>query len=216
MKITKIGHCCLLIETKGKRFLTDPGMFTTSQNTLSNIDAVIITHEHADHFHVDSLKLVVKNNPEIKVVTNSAVGQLLQKEGISHDVLEGVAKSEFHGVSLCACDAKHAEIFEEFGQVQNTGYLIDGRLFYPGDAYALPGVSVEILALPVAGPWCKVVDVVNYARKIAPKFAFPVHDGQLVPDRVGGNYRVPELFLKEKGIEFIPLKEGESKEFAPR
>lgn len=100
--------------------------------------------------------------------------------------------------------------------MQNTGYLIDERLFYPGDAYALPGVPVEILALPVAGPWCKITDAVHYARKIAPKYAFPVHDGQLRPDRFGGNHRVPELFLKEKGIEFVPLKDGESKEFAPR
>lgn len=33
MKITKLGHCCLLIEIRGTRFLTDPGSYTTSQNT---------------------------------------------------------------------------------------------------------------------------------------------------------------------------------------
>ncbi len=30
MKIKKIGHCCLIIETKGVRIMTDPGTFTTA------------------------------------------------------------------------------------------------------------------------------------------------------------------------------------------
>lgn len=116
MKITKIGHCCLLVETKGKRFLTDPGMFSTSQNTLTNIDAVIVTHEHADHFHVDSLKAIVANNPGVKVVTNSAVSQLMEKEGLGHSVLQGQDKTVLEGISLTACDAKHVEILKSSGR----------------------------------------------------------------------------------------------------
>ena len=49
MQITKFGQCCLLIEVAGKRILTDPGRFSVSQNDVSNIDIILITHEHADH-----------------------------------------------------------------------------------------------------------------------------------------------------------------------
>ena len=56
MKITKFGHCCLLIEENGVRILTDPGTYSTQQSEVKNIDFVLITHEHADHFHIDSLK----------------------------------------------------------------------------------------------------------------------------------------------------------------
>jgi L-ascorbate metabolism protein UlaG (beta-lactamase superfamily) len=63
MKITKIGHCCLLIEEKGLRILTDPGAWSEAQNELKNIQLILITHEHQDHFYLDSLKQVLKKQP---------------------------------------------------------------------------------------------------------------------------------------------------------
>ena len=56
MKITKLGHCCLLIETKDKRILTDPGSYTVEAHSkLGNIDYILFTHEHQDHYHLESL-----------------------------------------------------------------------------------------------------------------------------------------------------------------
>lgn len=55
MKITKLGHCCLVIEEAGQKILTDPGTFTTSQNDMTDINILLITHEHADHYHLDSV-----------------------------------------------------------------------------------------------------------------------------------------------------------------
>lgn len=112
-----------------------------------------------------------------------------------------------------ACDAKHEEIFEEIGQVQNTGFMIDRKFFYPGDAYANPGVPVPILALPVAGPWCKIVDAVRYALSIKPQKVFPVHDGMLEPSRIGGAHAVPEQVLTKHGIEFVRMRAGDKEEF---
>ena len=87
MRITKLGHCCLIIEEAGVRIMTDPGMFSTAQNDVKNIDVVLITHEHQDHLHIDSLKTVLKNNPGVKVITNRGAGKLLEKEGISYEIL---------------------------------------------------------------------------------------------------------------------------------
>ena len=47
----------MLIELDGLTVLTDPGAFSQEQNQIRGIDVVLITHEHGDHLHVESLKL---------------------------------------------------------------------------------------------------------------------------------------------------------------
>jgi L-ascorbate metabolism protein UlaG (beta-lactamase superfamily) len=210
MQITKIGHCCLLIKTDTVTVLTDPGVFSSGQNTLSGIHIVLITHEHADHLHVESLKKVLENNPEAMVITNGSVGKILDTLHIPYKIVEGRGAETIHGVTLEAYDAKHEEIYEQVGQVQNTGYFINDTLFYPGDAYIEPFKKVPVLALPVAGPWCKIGDAIRYAIRVSPQKAFPVHDGQLVPERIGGNHQHPKNILGEKGIDFVPLLPGDS------
>lgn len=209
MQIKKLGHCCLLIKTNNLTVLTDPGAFSNTQNFERGIDVILITHEHMDHFHVESLKEVLNKNPNAQVVTNSGVGKKLDEIGIPYTRLEGKDSMEIQQVLFEAFDGKHEEIFEEFGQVQNTGYFIDNKLFYPGDSFHIPGKPVDILALPVAGPWCKVGDAVRYALAVNPKKAFPVHDGMLVKERIGSSHIAPQQALAEKGIEFVIIKEGE-------
>lgn len=213
MKIKKIGHCCLFIQTEKLNILTDPGAFSVEQNDITGIDIVLITHEHADHLHTDSLKSILENNPDAKVITNSGVGKVLDELDIKYEILEGKDISEIEGLPLEAFDCKHEEIFDEIGQVQNTGYFIDNKLFYPGDAYCNPNKSVDILALPVAGPWCKIPDAIRYALEVKPKKAFPVHDGMLQGDKIGGSHAIPNKVLNDNGIEFIPMINGDEKEF---
>ncbi len=213
MKITKLGHCCLLIETKNKRILTDPGTFSTVQDGLKDIDIVLITHEHADHFHLDSLNRILTLNPQVAIVTNSAVGALLTKEEIPFILLEGIDSAIVSELPFEAFDSKHEEIFEEIGQVQNTGYFIDGRLFYPGDSFADPKKQVEILALPIAGPWCKLADSIRYALKIKPTKAFPVHDGMIQEDKLSSSHGIAGMVLGQRNTEFTQLKAGETVEY---
>lgn len=213
MTIRKIGHCCLLVRTGGITILTDPGAFSTAQNSMTGIDVVLITHEHGDHFHVESLKEVLKNNPRAVVIANSAVGKKLDEAGIAYRLLQGTEKTEIEGVAFEAFDCRHEEIFEEIGQVQNTGYFIAGKLFYPGDAFAKPGKPVDTLALPVAGPWCKIGDALRYALAVRPNKAFPVHDAVLNKAHIGAFYQTPEKVLKEKGIDFVIMNDGDEKEF---
>ena len=72
MQITKLGHCCLLVETKGKRILTDPGSYTVeAQSRLTNIDYILFTHEHQDHYHLESLRALLANNPQALVYANN-------------------------------------------------------------------------------------------------------------------------------------------------
>ena len=213
MKIKKIGHCCLLIQTEKLTILTDPGAFSVGQNSLTGIDVILITHEHNDHLHVDSLKEVLRNNPEAKVITNTGVGKKLTEEGIEYLLLEGRDQIEIPGLLIEAFECQHEEIFEEIGQVQNTGYFIGNKLFYPGDAFCRPEKPIDILALPVAGTWCKISDAIHYALSLKPNKVFPVHDGMLQVERSVSFYKIPEKVLTDNGIEFVIMNEGDERGF---
>jgi L-ascorbate metabolism protein UlaG (beta-lactamase superfamily) len=212
MKIKKLGHCCLVVETNDKRIMTDPGSYTTEEQVKEkNIDLILITHEHGDHLHIESLKKILENNPNVKIITNNGVGKFLNEIGIKFEVLENKIPKEILGVELEAHDCKHEEIFEEYGQVQNTGYFIDKRLFYPGDAFYNPGKPVDVLALPVAGPWTRIKDFLKYALEIKPKICFPVHDGGLKSLEL--TYKLAEMFLTKHDIVFKTFEENNEQEF---
>src|SRR3989338_5542153 len=102
MKIKKLGHCCFIAEPKtGVRIMTDPGAFSALQLQEKNINAIIITHEHQDHLHIDSLKKVLENNPNAIVITNTAVGKLLDEAGIKYT--EHMGKSRIQVIQLIHC-----------------------------------------------------------------------------------------------------------------
>lgn len=73
-----------------------------------NIDFVLITHEHADHFHIDSLKALLKNNPQAKVITNKSVGALLKKDSIAFSVVENGQNSDANGILIESFGENHA------------------------------------------------------------------------------------------------------------
>ena len=174
--------------------MTDPGSWTVEKHSEEkNIDLILITHEHGDHIHVESLKKIIENNPNVVVITNKGVGKLLDGAGIIYEILEDKTVKDFFGIEIEAYDYAHAEIFRDIFKVENTGFFIGERLFYPGDSFYNPGKTVEILALPVAGPWANVKDSINYALEIKPKICFPVHDGML--KQFGANHKIPSLVL---------------------
>lgn len=211
MKVTKLGHCCLLIEIRGIRFLTDPGAYTTEQNTVSGIHYVVISHEHTDHLHIESLKIVLTNNPDAKIICNESVGNILKKESISYQSVAHGESYDASGVPIAGYGLKHAPIYKDYEQVENTGYMFGGKLFYPGDAFHNPGVPVDILAFPVTGPWCTISEAIDYALEVRPRIAFPVHDGNLKRQN-GITVRLPAIYLPKAGITFMPLELGKETE----
>lgn len=204
MKITKFGHCCMLIEEGELRILTDPGIYSVQQNNVRDIDVVLITHEHADHFHIDSVKEILKNNPSMKIITNSSVGELLKKENISFDIVEDGQSTQIKEVLIEGIGKLHGAFHSSIPQIQNTGYFIADRLFYPGDALTNPVRSIEILALPVAGLWLKLPEAIDYAIELKPKKCFPVHEGIL--QNPGTVHRLPPPILAEHDILFTVLE----------
>lgn len=201
----------MLIEEKGLRILTDPGVYSTDQDLVKGIDIVLITHEHPDHIHIDSLRKVLENNPEAIVISNSEVGKLLDDAEIEYELLEGGSTRNDDQVQVEAFDQQHATVYHSIPTVLNTGYFIANRLFYPGDAFIDPQKPVEILALPVAGPWLRISEAVDYALKIKPKKCFPVHEAILVEP--GASHKIPSMILPPEGIDFSVLELGKEYEF---
>jgi L-ascorbate metabolism protein UlaG (beta-lactamase superfamily) len=210
MKITKIGHCCLVVEIDKLKVLTDPGMFTTAQDEINDIDIVLITHEHGDHLHVESVRKIVTNNPKVRIITNSGVGKILAANGINFEVVEDGQSATVEGIKFEGFGNTHEEIYEDYGQVQNTGYFVNNYFFYPGDAFCNPGKPVGLLAFPSPGGWANMKQSVKYVLDIKPKACFPVHDGSLSVKTFMHN--VFNIYFPKNGIEIHNLTENQSVE----
>ena len=195
MKITKYGHACLLVEEAGARILIDPGVWNPTPAT-DDIDAVLITHEHQDHIDMEQVRSILAGSPNASVVTHAGVGKLLEEAGIPYLPVTEEQSVEVKGVVVPSFGHEHAIIYGDQSPCQNTGFLIAGRLFVPGDAlHDIPSTKVEILALPTGAPWMKLSEAIDYAKQIAPRTVFPVHDAMyteeyargLVPRIIGSN-----------------------------
>ena len=156
-----------------------------------------------DHLDINSLKNILKNNPNAKVITNNAVGSLLAKEDISFEVIEDGQSTTEKDVLIEGFGKKHAVIYETLPQNDNTGYFIANKFFYPGDAFTNPKKHVEILALTVSAPWMKFSESLDYARELSPKISIPMHDGNVNYSSIIS--RIYPMVLDKFKIKFIMM-----------
>ena len=211
MNITKFGHSCLFIEEQDLRLIVDPGMFSTTQDQLHDIDALIITHEHEDHYDINSIKMIVKNNPGIVILTNASVSEKLKTEGIASQVVKDGDIVQKKDIAIEFFGHDHAIMHSSIPPFQNIGFFIANRFFYPGDAFTDPGRPVDILALPVQAPWLKLPEAIDYALALKPKICFPIHDG--IMKNPGSTHAIPKKVLTERGIRFEVLELDKRYEF---
>ncbi len=221
MIITKLGHCCLVLENEGMKILTDPGSFTIEPvKTVTGINVILITHEHTDHYHIESVQAVLANNPGATVVSNGAVAKLLAEKNIPCTVVGDMqsatvgAGNGSAGILIEGFGKDHAIIYGTMGACENTGYLVAGKFYFPGDAFYDPKRPIDVLALPVAGPWMKISEAIDFAKAVKPRVAFGVHDGMIVPGFGGFVVAMLQNFLKADGVEYVALGAGESRTFS--
>ncbi len=205
MNITKFGHSCLLIEQGEARILIDPGAWSEGHTSLTNLAAILITHEHQDHCDPASLKALREKNPDVVILANSDVQKKLSEAGISSQIFEEGNQKEIRGLRIQAVGHDHAVIYGKT-PCQNTGFIIGEKLFHPGDAFHMPSQPVQILALPVCAPWLKMNEVIDFATSVRPQVAFPIHDGML--KHIGPFHKFPQTVLEGKGIQWHILEPG--------
>ncbi|MGH3630993.1 MAG: MBL fold metallo-hydrolase, partial [Sciscionella sp.] len=70
MKIVHYGHSCVLLDTGSARLLVDPGCFSSGFENLTDLDAVLITHQHVDHVDTGKLVALLAANPGAALVTD--------------------------------------------------------------------------------------------------------------------------------------------------
>jgi hypothetical protein len=70
----------------------------------------------------------------------------------------------------------HAVLHRDIPVIENTGFMIDGSLFHPGDSFTVPQDRVQTLLLPASGPWLKTGEMIDYAREVAPQRGYVIHE----------------------------------------
>jgi L-ascorbate metabolism protein UlaG (beta-lactamase superfamily) len=174
MKLTKYEHACFTLEKNGQVLVVDPGSFTTDFVVPENVAAIVITHEHGDHFDPDMLAAIYSKNPSSLLLADQSVIKLLPDHpGRAVRPGETVSVGEFR---LEFFGGQHASIHSSLTSIANLGILIDERLYYPGDSFYVPDVAVDTLALPVTAPWLKIGEVMDFMVAVRPRAAFPTHD----------------------------------------
>ncbi|WP_314225298.1 MBL fold metallo-hydrolase [Streptomyces zaehneri] len=179
MKITHFGHACVLVEIErdsgSARLLFDPGTYATGFEDVRDLDAVLITHEHPDHLDIERLAPLLAANSGARLIVDEGSSARLAAVGLQHEIVGKGGAVTLAGVPVQVVAGDHAVIHPQLACVHNNGYLVDGRLFHPGDAFALPPQRVDVLLLPSGGPWMKVSEAIDYLRAVAPRTAIPIH-----------------------------------------
>jgi L-ascorbate metabolism protein UlaG (beta-lactamase superfamily) len=181
VRLTKFGHACVLVEANGTRMLIDPGVFSPGWEDLPDVTAVLVTHQHPDHLDLKRLPALLSANPDVRVFADPGSAAALEAAQLA-DAVHTVQAGEILDLALPVrvFGEEHAIIHADLPGLPNRGYLIDDRLFLPGDSLVVPDIPVQILGVPVAAPWMALKEAVEFLRSVRPQVFFPIHEKLLV------------------------------------
>ena len=196
------------LETDGHVIVLDPGAFTELE-AVDGATAVLITHEHADHYSADHLR-----RTDAPIHTIGDVADVIREE--APDLAERIqvvtpGQSVDVGVPTRAVGEDHAVIHPDIPRIHNSGYLLeveDLRIFHPGDALTVPPGDVDLLLLPVSAPWLKISECIDFGRDVGAPQALAIHDriySELGLGVIDGHL---QRFLGERDVEYVRLEPG--------
>jgi L-ascorbate metabolism protein UlaG (beta-lactamase superfamily) len=216
-RLLYVGHATVLIELDGMRLLTDPVLRKRVMHLrrhtaveiggLADVDAVLVSHLHYDHFDPSSLRLLGR---DVTLVVPRGAGRLLRR---FHDVREVRIGDELQlgAVRIRATHAEHpGGIRPTVWSAPALGFLVSGSrtVYFAGDTDLFAGMSglapsLDVALLPVAG-WGPRVGpghldpqrAVEALRLLRPRLAVPIHWGTLSTPRQRPSTEPPESFRR--------------------
>lgn len=186
MKVTYIGHATLLLEIGGARVLTDPNFDRKlggilprvsppgiALESLPKLDALLLTHAHADHLSFASLDALPQDIP---LYAPPVIARWLRRRGYHH--AENLAPGDsvsIGDVEVSAAVATHRGNRYGFDRWRSDAnmYLLDTSsesCFFAGDTALTPdtprlvhdqlrphGRQLDVALLPIGyAPWWKL------------------------------------------------------------
>ncbi len=237
----------MLISIDGVSLLTDPVLGSRIgplvriappvSEPLGELRCILLSHLHADHTHLWSLREAVTSVP---IIAPDGASDWLADRGIRAvtDLRPGQA-TDVGAVRVSATPAVHDPRRRPFGpQAEAIGYLVRGTssVYFAGDTDLFDGMSdlrgsVDLALLPVWG-WGPTLGpghldperAAKAAALIAPRVAVPIHWGTFAPGWRRRPQSDPERPAREferlarryaPGVEVRVLQPGERTEFGP-
>ena len=240
-----LGHATALIEDRGTRVLTDPVLTSRlvhlrrrrgenpSGPGVFDPDVVVLSHLHADHTHLPSLRLVREQVPI--VVPRGAPDALTSLRRLGNELIEVSPGDEVRPgqVTIRAVPADHDGRRWRRGDhtTPALGYVVtgDATTYFAGDTDVYADLhdwvrDVDLALLPVAG-WGPTLGEGHMnperatvaAEVVRARRSVPIHFGTLWP--IGLSRVRPERFsspgaqfvelARRNGIEAVELQPGE-------
>jgi L-ascorbate metabolism protein UlaG (beta-lactamase superfamily) len=198
LEIAWLGHATVLIEIDGTRVLTDPVLrrrvgplfrAVPVPGEVEEIDAVLLSHLHADHADLPSLRRAARSVP---VFAPEGAGQWLGRRGVGNVQELGAGEEVKLGpLTVRAVPAVHDPRRHVLGpSADPLGFVLrgSGSAYFAGDTDLFGGMAgvapVDVALLPVWG-WGPNLgpghldpeDAARAAALISPRVAIPIHWG---------------------------------------
>ncbi len=176
MRVTKFEHACVRVSMDDDALAIDPGGFTAPE-AVDGVAAVLITHEHFDHYAIEHLQAT-----DAPIFTIAAVAEQIGTDDPAvRERVTVVAPGETFeaaGMQITVVGELHAAIHPDAPAFFNSGYVVraDGTLYHPGDSFTLPDQQVDVLCAPVSGPWLKLAETIDFTRAVAAPTTLAIHE----------------------------------------
>ena len=167
MRLTHLGHACLLVEIADKRILIDPGVFSSGFEDLTGLDAVLVTHQHPDHIDMDRLPSVLSANPEARLLVEpdaTVAAEISSRVRRSRLARRPTSVPCTSAASAASTPLNHDQVPPSATSATCSVPTGEPTLFHPGDMYAETPPAVDVLALPLNAPWAKMAETLTFVH----------------------------------------------------